>query len=185
MKNLPNFITLLRLVLSPYVLLLAYRGQEKESAVLFLILALSDAVDGAIARMFRAQTTLGKLLDPLADKLLLFFGLLSITIYTDIKASVVLLQALVVRDIFLVAGSLFLKRFGFMPEPSLFGKATTFFLSLTVFTGFLVNLYRSELLLSVFDMSQAVSLALVAVSGVDYALKGVNFLVSKLIIEKR
>lgn len=185
MRNVPNMISFARLVLAPYVFILAYRGEEKESAVLFLILAISDAVDGTIARLFKAQTSLGKLVDPLADKMLLFFGLLSITIYTDIKANSLLIQLLVSRDLFLVGGSLVLRRFGFMPEPSLAGKATTFVVSMTVFVGFMVNLYRVPALLSAFEWLQALSLALITVSALDYGFRGIGFLLSKFIIEKR
>lgn len=185
MRNIPNFLSLMRLILSPYVLLLAYRGQEKEAAILFLLLATTDALDGAIARLFRAQSLLGKFLDPLADKFLLFFGLLAVTFYTEIRARVELLYLLVFRDISLIAGTLFLRRFGFIPEPSLLGKLTTFFLSLTVFTGFLTNLYGGGLVLSLFGVFELISLFLVVVSGIYYGVKGVSILLSKFIIERR
>ncbi|WP_457600285.1 CDP-alcohol phosphatidyltransferase family protein [Hydrogenivirga sp.] len=185
MRNLPNLISLFRLLLSPYVPVLASRGNETGATVLFLLLALSDALDGAVARLFRYETSLGKFLDPIADKVLLFMGLVSITFYTQLRANPILLELLVFRDLFLIAGSLFLKRFGFIPEPTLLGKLTTFFVSLTVFCGLLLNLYRLEILLNLFSLLEALSLALIVVSAVDYGVRGVNFLLSKLIIEKR
>ncbi len=185
MRSLPNFISLLRLILAPYVFLLAHRGEDKGSALLFLVLALSDALDGAIARFYGAQTTLGKFLDPLADKVLLFFGLLSITTSTSIRANPLLFQALISRDLFLVVGTLLLRRFGFVPEPSVLGKLTTLSLSITVFLGFAVNLHANNILLGSFEWFQFLSLALVVASGIDYGVRGVNFLLSKLIIERR
>jgi len=185
MITLPNAISVFRLVASPFVFLLAYRDMFLESAVLFLFLAVSDAVDGALARLMKAQTTLGKILDPLADKSLLLFGLASITFHTDVRSSYVLFKLLMMRDILLVGGSLFLRRFGFVPEPSPLGKATTFFLSVTVSMGFLANLSPEGLVLSLFRWSQSISLALIVLSGIDYTAKGINFLLGKFIMERR
>lgn len=185
MRNVPNLLSILRLALSPYVLLLAYRGQEKESAVLFFLLALTDALDGAIARLFKLQSLLGKFLDPIADKFLLFFGLISVTFYTEIRASSSVLYVLVMRDLFLISGSLALRRYGFVPEPSVSGKMTTFILSVTVVVGFLANLYPSKGALNLFGVLQFISLALIVLSGIDYGVRGLSFLISKRIIERQ
>ncbi len=185
MKQLPNLISFLRLFISPYVFVLAYRGEEKIAAFLFIFLALSDALDGMIARFLDAKTNLGKFLDPLADKFLLFFGLLSITVSTEIRADPLVIQLLFTRDLLLIIGTLFLKRFGFLPEPSFWGKLTTLFLSITVFTGFILNLYLSEAVLVFFVILQIISVALIVISAFDYGIKGISFLRNKLIIGKR
>lgn len=184
-KNLPNLISALRLVMSPYVLLFALRGEVNLSMLLFALLLISDALDGTIARLLGAETRLGRMLDPLADKVLLLCGLLAVTLFTDRGVSILLLKAVVIRDLFLIGGTLFLKRFGFVPSPSLWGKSATVFLGLTVINGYLVNLYSSSLLFSSFIFLQYLSGFLIAVSGIDYALKGAIFLRSKFIIERR
>ena len=74
MLNLPNAITLSRIALAPLVatLPLVVRWEARLLAFgLFLIAAISDGLDGALARRRNAITELGQLLDPLADKLLL------------------------------------------------------------------------------------------------------------------
>ena len=185
MKRLPNLISALRLLLSPFILFFSYKGRHEEASLLFLVLALSDAVDGFIARRLKAQTYLGKLLDPLADKILLLTGLFSVSFFTTVRLDPLLLTLLFSRDIFLVAGSLILKRFGFVPEPSPSGKLTTFFLSLTVILAFSANLYPLESLLVFLKGLEIISTALILVSWADYTLRGAYFLRGKLIIERR
>jgi len=77
--NLPNKITLLRIVLIPvFIALLFVRVKYIDyiATVVFVFLALTDALDGYIARKRKQVTTLGKLMDPLADKLLVAAALI-------------------------------------------------------------------------------------------------------------
>ncbi|HHJ64594.1 MAG TPA: CDP-alcohol phosphatidyltransferase family protein [Aquifex aeolicus] len=185
MNALPNLLSFLRLLGAPGVFLLAYRGEERYSALLFVLLALTDALDGFLARTLRAETRLGKFLDPLADKVLLFFGLLTVTFRTEQGAHPLLIQLLIVRDSVLVGGTLLLRRYGFVPEPSLWGKLTTFVLSVTVGVGFLLELSPDGALRELFRVLQVCSGVLILVSAFDYTAKGAGFLLSKLIIEKR
>jgi len=184
-KNLPNLISALRLILSPYVLIFAFKGEANHSLFLFVALLISDAIDGTLARIFKAESRLGKMLDPLADKVLLLSGLLSVTFFMETGLSLLLLKGVLVRDLFLIGGTLFLRRFGFVPNPSLWGKSATVVLGITVITGYLVNSYPSELLVKGFIFLQYLSGILITVSGIDYALKGAGFLRSKFIIERR
>jgi len=74
--NLPNAITIVRILLVPVFIWLALRFQDKDSlhawwAVLVFVVAIStDGLDGAIARKRGLVTNLGKILDPIADKAL-------------------------------------------------------------------------------------------------------------------
>ena len=79
--TLPNVITLARICLTPVIALLPFiQGYWPKviAFLIFLIAALSDVVDGWIARRYNAVSDLGKLLDPIADKLLLFATLIPI-----------------------------------------------------------------------------------------------------------
>ena len=68
--TLPNMLTFLRLLLIPFFVHFFFTTPESPTALLILILsALSDVLDGAIARHFRMVSDFGKFLDPLADKL--------------------------------------------------------------------------------------------------------------------
>ncbi len=73
MFNVPNILTFLRILLVPIivvVLLTKFEGKEFVGLALFLLAALTDFLDGFIARRFGLVTRLGKLLDPAADKIL-------------------------------------------------------------------------------------------------------------------
>ncbi|OGH67631.1 MAG: hypothetical protein A3C15_01420 [Candidatus Magasanikbacteria bacterium RIFCSPHIGHO2_02_FULL_50_9b] len=67
----PNYITSLRLILTPFVVYVNYVGNYYIGIPLFLFAAFTDAVDGSLARTRDQVTDLGKMLDPLADKLLI------------------------------------------------------------------------------------------------------------------
>lgn len=77
--NIPNKITILRIILIPLFIILLYikmKYVEYIAALIFIILALTDALDGYIARKKKQITRLGKLIDPLADKLLISAALI-------------------------------------------------------------------------------------------------------------
>jgi len=79
--TLPNIITLARICLTPVIALLPFiQGYWPKviAFVIFLIAAFSDVLDGWLARRYNTVSDLGKLLDPIADKLLLFATLIPI-----------------------------------------------------------------------------------------------------------
>jgi len=79
--TLPNIITLCRICLTPVIALLPFiEGYWPKviAFIIFLIAAFSDILDGWLARRYNAVSDLGKLLDPIADKLLLFATLIPI-----------------------------------------------------------------------------------------------------------
>jgi CDP-diacylglycerol--glycerol-3-phosphate 3-phosphatidyltransferase len=79
--TLPNIITLARICLTPVIALLPFiQGYWPKviAFIIFLIAAFSDVLDGWLARRYNAVSDLGKLLDPIADKLLLFATLIPI-----------------------------------------------------------------------------------------------------------
>jgi len=79
--NVPNALTLLRIFLVPLlVVILLTRMPAKEylALLIFLLAALTDALDGYWARKYKKITTLGTLLDPIADKLLVSAALISL-----------------------------------------------------------------------------------------------------------
>lgn len=79
--NVPNVLTVLRILAVP-VLVVALLGETPNgdviAAVVFALAALTDGLDGYIARRRRSVTTFGKLMDPLADKLLIVAALVSL-----------------------------------------------------------------------------------------------------------
>jgi len=81
MLSLPNGVTAIRIVAIPIILLLLFstgKAYQVITAIVFLLVALTDMLDGYFARRQKMVTTLGKFLDPLADKLLIVTALIAL-----------------------------------------------------------------------------------------------------------
>lgn len=101
--NLPNSLTILRILLIPvYIGFLVY-GEFGWALLALLIAGLTDAIDGPIARMTNQRTELGTILDPLADKLLLTSGFVSLAVLHLVPTWVVII--VVSRDVMLLLGT--------------------------------------------------------------------------------
>jgi len=101
-SNLPNFITLGRVILVPIVFWLLLSGQMQVAFFLFVIAGISDGVDGYLAKRFGWTTELGAYLDPLADKLLLVCIFLALAVGSQLPLWLVI--AVVSRDLLIVIG---------------------------------------------------------------------------------
>ena len=75
-ENIPNLLTCLRFVLIPFIFLSVIHQRFIISIILFTLSCITDVLDGYIARKFNYITDIGKLLDPLSDKLTHFNYLL-------------------------------------------------------------------------------------------------------------
>lgn len=69
MKNIPNILSLFRIILIPFFVWQMMKGQTTAAAIILVVSALTDLLDGFLARRFGWVTQLGKVLDPTADKL--------------------------------------------------------------------------------------------------------------------
>jgi CDP-diacylglycerol--glycerol-3-phosphate 3-phosphatidyltransferase len=70
-KNIPNYLTVLRVLLIPVFIVVLMRGHNAPlAALIFAVASLTDALDGYLARKYDLISNFGKLMDPLADKLL-------------------------------------------------------------------------------------------------------------------
>ena len=123
--NLPNIITMARLLLVP-VVVWAIASEEMQIAfLLFLAAGVSDAVDGFIAKHFNMATELGAHLDPLADKALIVSIYVSLGVNEAIPRWIVIL--VVSRDILIVGGVMLSWFLGkpIMVKPVLVSKLNT------------------------------------------------------------
>ena len=113
--NIPNILTVSRILLTPLFVIYLVKGMFHFALLVFTIAAISDGLDGLLARYFNQHSALGAYLDPIADKLLL----------------VIVLS----RDILIVTGIAVFTLTGiqFEIKPSLVSKWTTVFQALTIF----------------------------------------------------
>ena len=77
-KTVPNILTLIRILLLPFIVVLIVKEKFTFALFLFVISAITDFLDGYIARKSKSITSLGMLLDPVADKLLTSSTLISL-----------------------------------------------------------------------------------------------------------
>lgn len=126
--TVPNIVTLIRLLLLPLYLWLLFATPYKFAAlVVFAIAASTDWVDGQIARRTNQVSKIGKLFDPLVDRLLIAVGVISIFLLGRLPLWI--LVYLVVRDcILLLGGRYLLSRVGEVPPVIYVGKFATAFL---------------------------------------------------------
>jgi cardiolipin synthase len=123
--NIPNSLTILRILLIPvYIGLLVY-GRFNEALVVLLVAGLTDALDGTIARAANQRTRLGAILDPLADKLLLTSGFITLSTIHLIPSWVTIV--VVSRDVMLLLGTVVahFTESSIDIAPTFLGKGTT------------------------------------------------------------
>ena len=100
--NIPNFITLGRVILVPVIFYLLVSNETKAAFFVFVLAGISDGVDGFLAKRFGWETELGAYLDPMADKLLLVSMFVALGVQGLLP--VWLAIAVVSRDILIVLG---------------------------------------------------------------------------------
>lgn len=125
-SQLPNLITLARLVLVPAFVVALIDGNYVLALALFAIAGVSDGLDGLIAKRFNYQTRLGAILDPAADKILLVSGYVMLAVLGHVPVWLVVVVAF--RDLLIVAGYLvYTSMYGpVQMRPSALSKLNTF-----------------------------------------------------------
>ena len=135
MLNIPNTLTLLRILAVPVFLSLLVDGTYGAALIIFFAAGVTDAVDGAIARLTDTRTELGAHLDPLADKLLLVSSFIALAVLEAIPLQ--LMITVIVRDTIILGGFIttaVVVGQSMEMAPSIWGKLTTFLQLLTVCT---------------------------------------------------
>ena len=176
--NLANRITIIRILLVPFFIAFILYLKWEAALAIFIIAALSDALDGYIARSTKKVTELGKILDPLADKLLILSAFICLSVVktpdTFVKMPTYVPIIVISRDAIIILGALLIHLIkGKLDiKPTLFGKATT---CLQMFTVIAV--------LGKFNFSSAVwnlMVGFTVISGAEYIVKGTRLLNDKL-----
>lgn len=135
-RSIPNLLTLLRMASVPVLVWTLLADHALAALVLFAAAALSDGVDGLLARLLNQRTTLGAYLDPIADKLLTLSALTALCI--DRRLPWWMLGVVLLRDGGIVVAALALRLTGrdVPAAPTRLGKYATFFLLLTMTLAF-------------------------------------------------
>jgi CDP-diacylglycerol--glycerol-3-phosphate 3-phosphatidyltransferase len=165
--NVPNVLTVLRILLVP-VLVVALLDETPNgdlfAAIVFCVASATDLLDGYLARTRNAVTTFGKLMDPIADKLLIVAALVALVSLDRLAAWVAMV--IIAREFAVTALRMAATQQGVVIQANLFGKAKTCLQMAAVLA-----------LIAVGDDSPAwvdllvyVTVAVTVASGVDYFL---------------
>lgn len=168
--NLPNLISLARLLSVPLEIYLILHSQYMLAFWLFVLAGVSDAVDGWIAKGLRQTTWLGSYLDPLADKTLLVGVYVTLGYQSLLPTWIVIL--VVFRDLLIVGGVIMQLAFARVVEisPSLISKANT-----------AVQILLAAAVLAQLGVAQNLATAvtvLIYLAGVTTVLSGAGYLVT-------
>lgn len=167
LRAIPNIITILRITLVVPLAVLLVNGQYMAALLIFVFAGLSDGIDGYLARRNNWISRSGAILDPLADKLLMFCSYLVLSWLGKIP---VWLAALVIgRDIVIVSGAIaYYKLVGQVEmEPQMVSKINTLFQILLVLTVLFS--------LAVHEVAQGVLWSLIAVVTVTTVWSGLSY----------
>jgi cardiolipin synthase len=175
--NLPNFLTLIRIVAIPFFLVLLSSRLYLEALVVFIVGGLTDALDGAVARFTDQQTPLGAYLDPAADKLLVMSSFVMLSLIGALPPWLAVL--VVSRDVIILFGYgmiRFLIEERLEVRPSLVGKLNTL-LQLVTVGVVLAQLYDPQFLDPRLDETLILATAVTTVvSGFQYLYRGLVWL---------
>ena len=99
MTNFINFITIARIFLAPIILVFLIFGNYLVCVLLFFLAGLTDYYDGYLARKYNAESELGEILDPIADKILIVFILIGLSVELDSQLMALLSSLIIAREI--------------------------------------------------------------------------------------
>ena len=170
--NLPNALTLLRVLFVPLIAWLLWQSADGDeasrdaAALLFVVAALTDLADGAIARRYGLITTFGKIADPIADKALTGVALIGLSLLGQLPWWVTVV--ILVREVGVTLLRFWVLEHGVIPA-SRGGKGKTLVQTIAI------AMYLADLPWAWWDVTRmlvmGVALVLTVVTGVDYAVR--------------
>lgn len=181
-KTIPNLISIIRIIMIPLFAVCFYKGQTIIAVVILALSGLSDLIDGKIARKYNQVSNLGKVLDPVADKLTVFA--IAIMLYLKfsqseneiLKTFAWVFLVFVIKDLVMIVFGGLMIAIGLKPcAAEIFGKAaTTAFYIVTV----IIMALGPEVgaLRSVFVLPDSIMIILVSIAAIMTLLAFCSYL---------
>lgn len=166
--NIPNFFSVFRLFITVFFIIAINENRFNLALCLFIAQGLSDLLDGFLARVMKAKTYIGAILDPMADKVMLASSYIVLTLKGFIPLWVTLI--VVFRDLLIAGGflSLYSLSYKLKPSPSIISKLTTLTQIMTII--YLLWSDKREYKEWLFY----VTVSLTVISGIHYLIKGIK-----------
>jgi cardiolipin synthase len=175
--NLPNFLSLLRIILVPVIVIFLIQGSYAKVLIVFVVAGLTDALDGALARLLNKQTKLGSFLDPLADKILLSTSFIALAIFSLIPSWLAVI--VISRDFLILLGIMILSMMSVTYEikPIFVSKVTTTLQIATVFFALLLKTVTYDIIsYNWIIVLSWLTASFTIISGLIYIIKGIKFI---------
>lgn len=175
--NLPNKITFIRVLLVPVFILMFYINiphNQLYAGIIFIIAALTDTLDGYLARKYSLVTNLGKFIDPLADKLLVSAALILLVEVGTIPAWVVII--IIAREFTITGFRIIAASEGVTIAASSLGKFKTITQLIAIILLLFNNMFFEQFNIPMDQIFLYISLAFTVLSGFDYIYKNRNTL---------
>jgi cardiolipin synthase (CMP-forming) len=175
--NLPNFLSLLRIILVPVIVIFLIQGSYAKALIVFVVAGLTDALDGALARLLNKQTKLGSFLDPLADKILLSTSFIALAIFSLIPSWLAVI--VISRDFIILLGIVILSMMSVTYEikPIFVSKVTTTLQIATVFFALLLKTVTYDIIsYNWIIVLSWLTASFTIISGLIYIIKGIKFI---------
>jgi len=144
MKNVPNILSALRIILAPIFIFLYVQDEilyRSLSVGIFAVAAFTDYIDGYIAREFNAISRLGNFLDPLADKILTFSGFLVLPFISVSVFPVIPIGLIIFRDTMITLLRLYADRYKYDIKTRPSAKLKTVLQMIFLYTALLTGLF--------------------------------------------
>jgi cardiolipin synthase len=172
--NIPNILTVLRILVTPLFVICLIRDLPGYALLIFVFAGVSDGLDGLFARVFDQRSELGAVLDPIADKLLLTAAYISLGVLKDIPGWLAVI--VISRDVLIVTGIAVLTfaSISFDIRPSLISKWTTVFQILMIAVTLLGFQFREAEIVK--PALGWVTAGMTVLSGLHYTYIGLHIL---------
>ncbi|MBQ8537484.1 MAG: CDP-diacylglycerol--glycerol-3-phosphate 3-phosphatidyltransferase [Clostridia bacterium] len=122
--NVPNALTMVRLLLIPVYLVVHSQGHRLAALIIFLAASFTDLLDGYLARKNNQVTNFGKLMDPLADKVMVICVMMTQTLTGCVPWAVMI--TVIMKELLMVIGGAFMLKAGIVVYADVWGKVAQF-----------------------------------------------------------
>jgi len=175
--NIPNFLSLLRIILVPVIVIFLIQESYTQALITFTVAGLTDIFDGILARTLNRQTKLGSFLDPIADKILLATSFVTLSVFGLIPSWLTVI--VISRDFIILLGIVILSMMSIIYEikPAFVSKVTTALQLAIIFFALLFKVVVHDISFNwiIIILCWLTAIFTIA-SGLTYIIRGIKYI---------